>query len=346
MNKNAYRLVFNKSRDVSVNASSSKGKGSSNAQDTSFTNTNISAGNTATIKSGGDTNVIGATVAANTIKADVGGSLSIESLQDKSSYTSNQKLMGASISIPITALGSLGGSVSASKSNVDSNFQSVGQQSGLKAGDGGFQVSVNNNTDLKGGVIASTQGAVDNNKNSFTTGGALSITDIQNTASFKGTAVGGTVGVGSELGKSGAGVGNKSGNASSTTTAGISGIAGNTAVRTGDAETGLKPIFDADKVQKEINAQVTITTAFTQQAGRAVGDYAENQRQQLKERIKQATTDEEKQQAQQALKDLALQERVLNILIGAVSGNAISAVTKEGLSAAANEMRQLMTDDC
>ena len=137
MNKNAYRLVFNKSRDVSVNASSSKGKGSSNAQDTSFTNTSISAGNTATIKSGGDTNVVGGVVAANTIKADVGGSLSIESLQDKSSYTSNQKSMGASI--PITALGSLGGSVSASKSNVDSNFQSVGQQCGLKAGDGGFQ---------------------------------------------------------------------------------------------------------------------------------------------------------------------------------------------------------------
>jgi len=117
----------------------SKGKGSSNAQDTSFTNTDISAGNTATIKSGGDTNVIGATVQANQIKADVGGSLSIESLQNKSSYTSSQKSMGASISIPITGSGSAGGSVSASKSNVESNLQSVGQQSGLKAGDGGFR---------------------------------------------------------------------------------------------------------------------------------------------------------------------------------------------------------------
>ena len=330
---------------INATASFSRSNGKSDGQDTSFTNTNITAGNTATIKSGGDTNVIGATVQANQIKADIGGSLKIESLQDKSSYTSNQKSIGASISIPITASGSAGGSVSASKSNVESNLQSVGQQSGLKAGDGGFQVSVNNNTALTGGVISSNQQAINDNKNTFTTGGALSITDIQNTASFKGTAVGGTIGVGSELGKSGAGVGNKSGNASITSSAGISGIAGNTAVRTGDAETGLRPIFDAEKVQKDINAQVAITQTFTKESGKAADTYFANQRQQLQERLKQATTDEQKQQAQQALKDLVLQERVINILIGAVTGNAVSAVTKEGLSAAANEMRQLMTAD-
>ena len=261
--------------DVSVNASASKGKGSSIAQDTSFTNTDISAGNTAIIKSGGDTNVVGGVVTANTIKADVGGSLKIESLQDKSSYTSSQKSIGASISIPITVSGSAGASVSASKSNVDSNFQSVGQQSGLKAGDGGFQVSVNNNTDFKGGVIASTQRAVDNNKNTFTTGGALTITDIQNTASFKGTAVGVSAGFSGGKPSGSAGVGSTGGNASSTTTAGISGIAGNTAVRTGDAEPGLQRIFDADKVQKEINAHVAITQAFSQQASKTIGDYAQ-----------------------------------------------------------------------
>ena len=84
--------------------------------------------------------------AANQIKADVGGSLKIESLADQSSFTSNQKSANASISVPVTGAGSFGGSVGASKSNVDSNFKSVGQQSGLKAGDGGFEVTVNNNT--------------------------------------------------------------------------------------------------------------------------------------------------------------------------------------------------------
>ena len=121
-------------------ASASKGKGKSDGEDTIFTNTNVSAVNTATIKSGGDTNVIGATVEANQIKADIGGSLKIESLQDKSTYSSSQQSMSASVSV---GGGTTGASVSASKSNVDSSFQSVGQQSGLKAGDGGFQVREN-----------------------------------------------------------------------------------------------------------------------------------------------------------------------------------------------------------
>jgi filamentous hemagglutinin len=263
-------------KGISANASVSRGSGKSDGQDTTFTNTQVQAGNTATIKSGGDTNVIGAVVEANRIKADIGGSLKVESLQDTSTFTSSQKSANASISVPITG-GSFGGSVGASKSHVDSNFQSVGQQSGLKAANGGFQVDVAKNTALVGAVIASTQGAVDNNKNTFTTGGSLTITDIQNTASFKGKAVGVSLGVGSALGKSGAGVGSLSGNASSTSSAGISGIAGNTAVRSGDAETGLKPIFDADKVQKDIDAQVKITMAFGQQASKTIGDYATNQ---------------------------------------------------------------------
>ena len=142
---------------------------------------------------------------------------------------------------------------------------------------------MNNNTALKGGVISSTLGAVDNNKNTFTTGNQLTITDIQNTASFKGTAVGVSVGVGTQpaggMGLSGVGVGlgSTSGNASSTSSGGISGIAGNTAVRTGDAETGLQQIFDADKVQKDINAQVAITQAFSREAPKAAATFLDNQ---------------------------------------------------------------------
>ena len=121
MNKNTHRLIFNPSRaqaapeliatnfafdasigvsysvmtqSVGFSASASKGQGKSDGQDTNYTNTQIAAGNIATIKSGADTNVKGAVVTANTIKADVGqqfgGSLSIESLQDTSSYTGKQ----------------------------------------------------------------------------------------------------------------------------------------------------------------------------------------------------------------------------------------------------------------
>ena len=65
----------------------------------------------------------------------------------------------------------------------------------------------------------------------------------------------------------GVGLGHDSGQANSTTSGGISGIAGNTAVRTGDQETGIAPIFDSARVQREITAQVTITQTFTRQFG-------------------------------------------------------------------------------
>jgi hypothetical protein len=72
----------------------------------------------------------------------------------------------------------------------------------------------------------------------------------------------------------GAGIGSDKGEASSTSSAGISGIAGNTAVRSTDAETGIQKIFDAAKVQREIDAQVQITQAFGKEASKAVGTYA------------------------------------------------------------------------
>ena len=142
----------------------------------------------ATITSGGDTSLRGATVAANTIRANVGGSLSIESLRDSSTYSSTQSSTGGSVSVG--GGGGFGASLNSSRANINSNFQSVGEQSGLQAGNGGFQVNVANNTTLTGGVIASTNQAVSSGNNRFTTGGSLNVTDVQNTASFSGTAVG------------------------------------------------------------------------------------------------------------------------------------------------------------
>jgi len=84
-----------------------------------------------------------------------------------------------------------------------------------------------------------------------------------------------------------AGIGSASGHQSSTTTSGISGIAGDTAVRTGDGSNGLVKTFDADKVQKDIAAQVQITSTFGQQAASAWGTYANS-------RMTEAQTPEER----------------------------------------------------
>ncbi|WP_375636649.1 MULTISPECIES: filamentous hemagglutinin [unclassified Bartonella] len=73
-----------------------------------------------------------------------------------------------------------GGSMSASfqKNKSSSDYHSVVEQSGIKAGDGGFKINVKDKTTLTGGIIESTASA---DKNSLTTG-SISTSDITNSA--------------------------------------------------------------------------------------------------------------------------------------------------------------------
>jgi filamentous hemagglutinin len=330
----------------------SKGGGNGNGSETTYTNTHIAGADSVNIKSGSDTNVKGATVEGKKVTATVGGNLNIESLQDTATYAEQNKQIGASGMIGA----GMSGSVNYAKSNINSSYASVTEQSGLKAGDGGFTVNVQGNTDLKGGAITSTQAAIDNNKNNFQTGGSLTSSDIENKASYEAKSVSVSVsaggspmpGQGLSAALSGAGMGKDSGSTSSTTTAGISGIAGDSSKRTGDNAQGIGKIFDADKVRQEIQAQTKITQEFSKQASTAIASYTETQRKALQEQAKQIEktgSSEEKAQAQQALKDLNTQEKVLNILVGAVTGFGQTAATKESLAAAADEMRALMVKD-
>jgi filamentous hemagglutinin len=156
-------------------------RGNANGTDVTNENASVHAGNTATLTSGGDTNIKGATVTGNTVIANIGGDLNVESLQDTSKFDSKQDSAGLSVSLCIPPFcygtSSVSGSLAHSKANGD--FASVAEQSGIKAGDGGFKVVVNGNTDLKGAVIESTQKAIDDNKNSLTTG-TLTLSSIQN----------------------------------------------------------------------------------------------------------------------------------------------------------------------
>ncbi|WP_211455204.1 hemagglutinin repeat-containing protein [Collimonas antrihumi] len=264
-----------------VSASASQGRGNADGQDVKCNNTHVTAGNQLNLISGGDTNLIGAVASADKVLANVGGNLTVQSLQDTSTYDSQQKNVGVGVTIPLGA-GAAG--VNVSKSNVDSNYISVGEQSGIKTGDGGFDVVVAGNTNLVGGVIASTDRAVDEAKNNFTTG-SLTHNDLENHADYRGQSVGISAGVGTQPASSqgaGVGYGSESGNADSTTHSGVSGIAGNAAVRSDDVETGIGKIFDQDKVQKNIDAQTQITLAFSQQAPKAIGTFAGNQADDLK----------------------------------------------------------------
>lgn len=323
----------------------SKARGNADGNDTSYTNSHItggsSAGDTVTLKSGSDTTLKGAVIAADTVKAEVGGNLNIESLQDSATFDAKQSNSGFSLSlcIPPSCYGTSTGSVSAGKSKIGSDFQSVAEQSGIKAGDGGFQVDVAGNTALKGSVIASTDYAVDTSANSFSTGGALSISDIQNRADYKGSAY--SVTVGSGAGTSSAGIGKDKDEASSTSSSGISGIAGNTAVRSTDAETGITPIFDVGRVQNEINAQVAITQAFSREAPKAVADFAAMQGKDLKEQAK-AEQDAGKKAALLAeaskWEEGGIYRIALHTAAGALSGGIGGAAGAAASASAANLM--------
>ncbi len=323
-----------------VTVSASQGKGQGDGFETTYTNTHVNAGNLVVIDSGADTTLKGATAQAEQIIANVGGNLSIESLQDSATYNERSKNAGVSV----TFGPSPGGSISAGKTKIDSDYRSVTERSGLKAGDGGFQVVVNGHTDLKGGAITSTEPAVQDGKNRFESG-SLSTSDLSNTAHYK--ANGYQVGIGVTNGKltGSLGVGSDKGDAQSTTQAAISGLAGNQGARTGDAETGIATIFDKERVKDDINAQVTITAAFVQESRAALKNHGDQEREKLKARAEQATTDEERAEIEAQLKSLDQQDRVINLLISAVAGLGISAVAQEGLAAAADQMRQLMIED-
>ncbi len=203
---------------------------------------------------------------------------------------------------------------------------------------------------LTGGAVTSTQQAIDEQRNRFETGGSLTLADIQNQAEYTAKSASVSLGAGTSFagklipGGSSAGVGQDSGKAESMTLAAISGIAGNTQARTGDKETGIGRIFDAEKVQKEITAQGVITQSFGQQASQAVGDYVQAQKQTLREAYKNAL-DAERAAIQAQFDDLILQERVMNVLIGAVTGLSGSALAKETLALAGDEMQRISVEN-
>ncbi len=261
---------------IGVVASGSIGRGHADGSDDTHTNTHITA-NQITTTSGGDTTLQGAVAKAAQVTTTVGGDLRIVSLQDTTHFDSDQKNASAGVMVGTSA----SGNASYSQSQIDSDYASVVEQSGIRAGDGGFTVQVAGDATLQGGAVTSTQNAVEQDRNTFTTEGVLTTTDIENKAHYKASSVSVSVGTGmSPAGQlmpvgSGIGLGNDSDSDASITQAAISGMAGNKAARTGDKETGIAQIFDAGTVQREVDAQVQITQLFGQQVSKAIGDYAE-----------------------------------------------------------------------
>ena len=140
---------------LSIFANANKGTGSEKGNGTTWTETTLDAGKQVSLISGRDTVLKGAQVSADQIKAAVGRDLTLQSLQDTDDYKSKQTDVSGGASFTFgTMTGS--GSLSISKSKIDSNYKSVQEQTGLFGGKGGYQIDVGNHTQLDGSVIAST----------------------------------------------------------------------------------------------------------------------------------------------------------------------------------------------
>jgi filamentous hemagglutinin len=189
-----------------------------------------------------------------------------------------------------------------SKNKIDNNYISVTQQSGFKAGDEGFHINVTGHTDLKAGLIASTEKAAAANKNTFSTG-TLSTSELHNQAQYKASSQ--SIGLGTSVtpgvpSPAGIGFGSDSDSQASTTQAGISQAhititddvkqktkTGKNAAQTfaelnrnvssdKDTSGALTNKFDATRVQNEIDAQTDITKTFGQQTAQAIGTFAQS----------------------------------------------------------------------
>jgi filamentous hemagglutinin len=150
-----------------------------------------------------------------------------------------------------------------------------------------------------GGCSGAKRGKRQNRQSSHSGSGTLTTTDLHNRASFEAQSVSVAVGTsGGKVAPGGVGFGSDKGSASSVTTAGISGVAGNTAARTGDKETGIGQIFNKEQAQQEVAAQGAITQEFGKQASKAVGDYAGSQKAALSQQANAETDPNKKAQLQ------------------------------------------------
>ena len=160
------------------------GKGYGNGDETSYVASHVGDSQSKTvINAGGDANLIGSQVKGKRVEVNA-QNLNIESLQDTATYKGKQ--MNGSGSVTVSYGASVGGSFN--KSNIHADHASVNEQAGIYAGDEGYDINVNH-TDLKGGLITSTQKAEDEGKNRFSTG-SLTHSDIENHSNYSGSSFG------------------------------------------------------------------------------------------------------------------------------------------------------------
>ena len=154
-------------------------KGKENALETTKTHTGtVILGKQVNTVSGNNTEIIGSKVIGESVTTKVGHDLKIESLQDTNDYHKISKNKGISVSYGMSGPARVG--FDNSRGTTDSHYASVTNQAGIYAGDGGYNVQVDNSTTLTGGII---KGSLDKSRNKLSSN-SLKMNDIQNEASY------------------------------------------------------------------------------------------------------------------------------------------------------------------
>lgn len=112
-----------------VNASANKGNGFEKGNSQFYTDTEVNAGKQLTLNSGKDTTLTGAQVSGESVKANVGGDLTLSSQQATDKYDSKQQSGSVSGSIG-TGLNTTV-SLNANKTEMHCDYQSVDRQTGI-----------------------------------------------------------------------------------------------------------------------------------------------------------------------------------------------------------------------
>lgn len=180
-----------------VTAGANKGKGYGNGDEVSWRNSHVGDmdGQT-TLTSGGTTTLRGGQLLGKGVDITA-QDLNIESLQDTMQYEGKQMNVGGQVTVGFgfAASGNYG------KSDVNADYASVQEQSGVFAGADGYDINVKGNTDLVGGLITSSASAEQAGKNQFSTG-TLSWRDVYNNSDFEGNGfgIGGSMSMNTDMG--------------------------------------------------------------------------------------------------------------------------------------------------
>ena len=178
-------LNFGSGISLGITAGGNKGKGYTDAEQTTYRHSHVGSKEGPTVvMSGGDTNIKGAQVTGKGITVRA-ANLNIESLQDTADYHSRQQNIKGQVTVGYGA----SASGDYSKSKINAEHRSVSEQSGLFAGEDGFDVQVGGHTQLTGGIITSDQIAEAQGKNRFQSG-SISQIDLHNISKYDGSSIG------------------------------------------------------------------------------------------------------------------------------------------------------------